>query len=285
MDPSSPAKRRALAPLDANVNAISPAPKRHNKTPLPNSPVMTSIKSPPGLKRPIAAVVFDENSVVAKKKQCQEPVAAPPPRLVHVPAPVNAPASTPTSAPASAPAPAQRTLEPVQPEEEVDAKEGQTEPQPEKELVESPSVVQSEGKEQHLTRSRAASPSPNVSSVFDSSAMDTSQNTTLLTEPDTEQTRTLPPPRQKRLLTREEARQPTNEFNGVELACVGQFLIPNGPGYGPGLGGQACAGVLGARPGAFIVTGDDYLGALDFSYGHAWRNFGVVCAWYVVYTT
>ncbi|TDZ65056.1 hypothetical protein CTRI78_v003801 [Colletotrichum trifolii] len=207
MDPSSPAKRRALAPLDANVNAMSPAPKRHNKTPLPNSPIKTSIKSPPGLKRPIAAVVFDENSVVAKKKQCQEPVAAPLPRLVHVPAPVNAPASTPTSAPASAPAPAQRTLEPVQPEEEVDAKEGQTEPQPEKELVESPAVVQSEGKEQHLTRSRAASPSPDVSSVFDSSAMDTSQNTTLLTEPDTEQTRTLPPPRQKRLLTREEARQ------------------------------------------------------------------------------
>ncbi|TEA11023.1 Protein SNQ2 [Colletotrichum sidae] len=76
----------------------------------------------------------------------------------------------------------------------------------------------------------------------------------------------------------------TNEFNGVELACVGQFLIPNGPGYGPGLGGQACAGVLGARPGASVVTGDDYLGALDFSYGHAWRNFGVVCAWYVFYT-
>ncbi|KAF3352304.1 hypothetical protein VdG1_09166 [Verticillium dahliae VDG1] len=76
----------------------------------------------------------------------------------------------------------------------------------------------------------------------------------------------------------------TNEFNGVELACVSHFLIPNGPGYGPGLGGQACAGVLGARPGASVVTGEDYLDALDFNYDHAWRNFGIVCGWYVFYT-
>lgn len=66
MDATSPAKRRALAPLDAN--AISPKPKLNSKAPqkgqLPSW-------SPLGHKRPLHAVGLSENSPV--KKQCQEP--------------------------------------------------------------------------------------------------------------------------------------------------------------------------------------------------------------------
>ncbi|WYZ41108.1 hypothetical protein EsH8_V_000003 [Colletotrichum jinshuiense] len=74
-----------------------------------------------------------------------------------------------------------------------------------------------------------------------------------------------------------------NEFHGQDLACVGPNLVPNGPGYTAGEGGQACVGVAGARVGATSVTGDEYLAAMSFSHSHVWRNVGIICAWWVVY--
>lgn len=75
----------------------------------------------------------------------------------------------------------------------------------------------------------------------------------------------------------------SNEFHGQIIPCVGPYLIPNGPGYVGGQGGQACAGVGGARPGATNVTGEQYLEYMSFSHSHIWRNFGIICAWWVLF--
>ncbi|KAM0309735.1 hypothetical protein ACHAO8_008783 [Botrytis cinerea] len=74
-----------------------------------------------------------------------------------------------------------------------------------------------------------------------------------------------------------------NEFHGQELDCVGPYLIPNGPGYTAGDGGQSCIGVGGAVTGATSVTGDEYLASMSFSHSHLWRNFGIVCVWWVFF--
>ncbi|KAH7032172.1 ABC-2 type transporter-domain-containing protein [Macrophomina phaseolina] len=75
-----------------------------------------------------------------------------------------------------------------------------------------------------------------------------------------------------------------NEFHGQDLPCVGPNIVPSGPGYGTGEGGQACTGVLGARPGATSVTGDEYLAAMSFSHDHVWRNVGIIWAWWALFT-
>jgi ATP-binding cassette subfamily G (WHITE) protein 2 (SNQ2) len=74
-----------------------------------------------------------------------------------------------------------------------------------------------------------------------------------------------------------------NEFHGQEIPCIGPNIIPGGLGYGSGEGGQACAGVGGARVGATSVTGDEYLAHMSFSHSHIWRNFGILCGWWVLY--
>ncbi|GIC87801.1 uncharacterized protein Aud_004192 [Aspergillus udagawae] len=74
-----------------------------------------------------------------------------------------------------------------------------------------------------------------------------------------------------------------NEFHGQEIPCYGPNLIPNGPGYIAGEGGQSCAGVIGAAPGTTSFTGDAYLAAMSFSHGHVWRNFGINCAWWLLF--
>lgn len=74
-----------------------------------------------------------------------------------------------------------------------------------------------------------------------------------------------------------------NEFHGQLIPCVGPNLIPNGPTYTPGDGGQSCIGVGGAIIGATAVTGDDYLAHMSFSHSHIWRNFGIVCGWWVLF--
>ncbi|KAK2023624.1 hypothetical protein LX32DRAFT_707423 [Colletotrichum zoysiae] len=263
MDPSSPAKRRALAPLDANVNAMSPT-KMHKHSKIPGSPRKSPIKTPLGLKRPLASVIFDENAV-PKKKQCQEPAAAAAASSVSaasatanasslVPAHVSAVTSTPATPPAAsedtiaststptsactptpaAPIQTETDLEPdtnevsVIPLTErvcnglrdgnltsVSTWQGRTEQQGqlgERKQHDEPREQRQLEKmqpreEQQTSRNRSAS--PDTPSVFDNSAMDMSQeNTTVLTEPDAEQTaRVQPPARPTRLLTREEARQ------------------------------------------------------------------------------
>ncbi|KAJ5771732.1 hypothetical protein N7520_002261 [Penicillium odoratum] len=74
-----------------------------------------------------------------------------------------------------------------------------------------------------------------------------------------------------------------NEFHSSTIPCVGPNLIPNGPGYTAEAGGQSCAGVGGALPGATSVTGRDYLASMSFSHSHVWRNFGIICAWWVLF--
>lgn len=74
-----------------------------------------------------------------------------------------------------------------------------------------------------------------------------------------------------------------NEFHGQNIPCVGPNIIPSGPGYDGGSGGQSCAGVGGALPGATSVTGDEYLAYMSFSHSHIWRNFGINCAWWVLF--
>ncbi|KAI8942075.1 hypothetical protein NX059_000174 [Plenodomus lindquistii] len=75
-----------------------------------------------------------------------------------------------------------------------------------------------------------------------------------------------------------------NEFHDQVIPCVGPFLVPNGEGYSPETGGsQACTGVRGARVGASSVTGDEYLASMSFSHSNLWRNFGILCAWYIFF--
>lgn len=76
----------------------------------------------------------------------------------------------------------------------------------------------------------------------------------------------------------------SNEFHNTEMPCVGPNLVPNGPGYGPDLsGGQSCVGVIGAAPGDTSFLGDSYLSSLSYSHVHVWRNFGILCAWWVFF--
>ncbi|KAJ0301650.1 hypothetical protein COL516b_007624 [Colletotrichum fioriniae] len=254
MDPSSPAKRRALAPLDANVNAISSPTKLHKHSKLgaaPQSPRKSSSSSPIkslNLKRSFAAAavdIFDENALVPKKKQCQEPAsaavgsdAAATTTTTAAPVAVVAPATTParevalaseaTSPVTAIPSASRAAQTEMEMDVDPDATETQSEQseeqnqqseqqqqqqqqqqQPEPEVQGENELLpeQQQDESRHETP-RTRSASPDTSAVFDTSAMDTSQNTTILTEPDAEQqARTLPPPRPRRLLTREEARQ------------------------------------------------------------------------------
>jgi ABC-type multidrug transport system ATPase subunit len=73
-----------------------------------------------------------------------------------------------------------------------------------------------------------------------------------------------------------------NEFHEQDIPCVGPNLIPNGPGY-TGEGGQSCAGVGGAMPGAASLTGDAYLSSMSFSHSHVWRNLGIIIAWWILF--
>lgn len=74
-----------------------------------------------------------------------------------------------------------------------------------------------------------------------------------------------------------------NEFESAEFPCVGPNLIPSGPGYDQGSGGQACAGVSGAQSGASSVSGEQYLRSLSFDSGHVWRNFAIICALWILF--
>ncbi|KAF4968319.1 hypothetical protein FSARC_4264 [Fusarium sarcochroum] len=74
----------------------------------------------------------------------------------------------------------------------------------------------------------------------------------------------------------------SNEFHNKIIPCVGNNLVPNGPGFTSGEN-QACAGVGGAKVGQSFVTGDDYLASLSYGHDHLWRNFGIIWAWWVFF--
>ncbi|RMZ69232.1 abc drug exporter [Pyrenophora seminiperda CCB06] len=67
-----------------------------------------------------------------------------------------------------------------------------------------------------------------------------------------------------------------NEFDGLDIQCVGPNLIPQGPGVQPQF--QSCT-VQGSRPGASSVSGKDYLEvSFGFRKSHLWRNLGIILA-------
>ncbi|KAJ5385996.1 hypothetical protein N7509_008537 [Penicillium cosmopolitanum] len=74
-----------------------------------------------------------------------------------------------------------------------------------------------------------------------------------------------------------------NEFHLKHMPCVGPNLVPHGEGYRTDGQFASCAGVGGARQGATSLTGDEYLSSLSYSHAHLWRNFGIICAWWVFY--
>lgn len=74
-----------------------------------------------------------------------------------------------------------------------------------------------------------------------------------------------------------------NEFHQKTINCVTTNLIPNGPGYSGNGQHASCAGIGGSEPGAVSLTGDYYLASLSYSHSHIWRNFGILCAWWIVY--
>lgn len=74
-----------------------------------------------------------------------------------------------------------------------------------------------------------------------------------------------------------------NEFHHREMPC--DLLVPSGPGYeNITLANQVCA-FLGSIPGQSKVLGDRYIkGAFTYSWGHAWRNFGLVIVFWIGFT-
>ncbi|KAL1860169.1 hypothetical protein Plec18170_002118 [Paecilomyces lecythidis] len=74
----------------------------------------------------------------------------------------------------------------------------------------------------------------------------------------------------------------SNEFYGQIIPCVGDNLIPNGPGYANSAY-QSCAGVRGSLPGEVFLTGDNFLKTLSYSHGHIWRNFGILWGWWALF--
>ncbi|KAK1511382.1 menadione-induced gene-12 [Colletotrichum costaricense] len=73
-----------------------------------------------------------------------------------------------------------------------------------------------------------------------------------------------------------------NELHLKVIDCAQVNLIPHGASYTDTVH-QACAGVGGAEPGATAVNGDDYLASLSYRHSNVWRNFGILCAWWIFY--
>ncbi|KAF9632782.1 ABC transporter-like protein [Lasiodiplodia theobromae] len=72
-----------------------------------------------------------------------------------------------------------------------------------------------------------------------------------------------------------------NEFYNLEIECTAPYLVPQGPGVEPQY--QTCA-LQGSQPGRTTVSGADYIAvAYDYSRSHLWRNFGIICAFFVFF--
>ncbi|KAF2719256.1 hypothetical protein K431DRAFT_305280 [Polychaeton citri CBS 116435] len=72
-----------------------------------------------------------------------------------------------------------------------------------------------------------------------------------------------------------------NEFHGLQIQCVPPFLVPQGPNAEPQY--QGCT-IQGSQPGRTVVGGDDYIEvAYQYRYTHLWRNFGIICGFFVFF--
>ncbi|PYI02739.1 ABC transporter-like protein, partial [Aspergillus sclerotiicarbonarius CBS 121057] len=75
----------------------------------------------------------------------------------------------------------------------------------------------------------------------------------------------------------------SNEFYNIQLHCTENELVPSGPGYG-NLEYQGCS-LPGAEPGSVTSSGADYLSRYyEYSRDHLWRNFGIILAFWFLYT-
>ena len=64
-----------------------------------------------------------------------------------------------------------------------------------------------------------------------------------------------------------------NELHGQDFEC--SRIVPAYPGVGPE---NFICGTPGAVQGEAFVNGDRYLkSAYEYSFGHMWRNFGLLC--------
>lgn len=71
-----------------------------------------------------------------------------------------------------------------------------------------------------------------------------------------------------------------NEFYDLELQCVPPNLVPY---LGGSAGHQSCA-LAGSQPDKTIVNGANYiLTAFTYSRSHLWRNFGILCAFFLFF--
>jgi ABC-type multidrug transport system fused ATPase/permease subunit len=72
------------------------------------------------------------------------------------------------------------------------------------------------------------------------------------------------------------------EFHNTNFTCSPESIVPSGANY-TNIAYQTC-GYAGSQVGTTIVNGDDYLAAqYGFTFGHVWRNFGILCLFTVVY--
>ncbi|KAF5860488.1 hypothetical protein ETB97_001438 [Aspergillus alliaceus] len=72
------------------------------------------------------------------------------------------------------------------------------------------------------------------------------------------------------------------EFHNTNFTCSPESVVPSGPNYTE-IAYQTC-GYAGSQIGTTVVNGDNYLAAqYGFSFGHVWRNFGILCLFTVVY--
>ncbi|KAG1869109.1 ABC-2 type transporter-domain-containing protein [Suillus tomentosus] len=71
-----------------------------------------------------------------------------------------------------------------------------------------------------------------------------------------------------------------NEFHTIDAVC--STLVPQGPGYeNVSLANQVCT-TVGSQSGQLLVDGNIYIAlTFDVWYSQLWRNFGVLCAFYL----
>ncbi|KAF9871112.1 ABC drug exporter [Colletotrichum karsti] len=75
----------------------------------------------------------------------------------------------------------------------------------------------------------------------------------------------------------------TNEFEGLQLHCTPEELVPSGPSFND-VAHQGCP-LPGAMPGETTTSGSYYLQEVyDYHHHHLWRNFGIIIAFWVAYT-
>ncbi|EOA88814.1 uncharacterized protein SETTUDRAFT_159994 [Exserohilum turcica Et28A] len=74
-----------------------------------------------------------------------------------------------------------------------------------------------------------------------------------------------------------------NEYEGTNIPCVYDNLIPNYLPQYQDPSAQSCAGIRGARRGATSVSGQEYLDSLSYSPSNIWRNVGILFAWWVLF--